>query len=106
MEDIAILLLDSHKLIRDAFVIMLNSVSGYTVIGETDTISSAIEIAKNCMPAIIIIDIELGVNNGFDATRVLRKASPACLCQANVAFRCIRICYQEFAQGRAYTGNW
>ena len=77
MEDVTILLLDSHKLTRDAFVSMLNSVPGFTVTGETGDMDKAIEYAKHFSPSIIIIDIELGVNNGFDATKMIRKVSPA-----------------------------
>jgi DNA-binding NarL/FixJ family response regulator len=76
MEKISILLVDDHKLIRESWSIILSNDPRFTVIGDTSSIDEAVEISKNIKPDIVLMDVNLGNVNGFDATKSIMKARP------------------------------
>ncbi|MEO5948128.1 MAG: response regulator transcription factor [Chitinophagaceae bacterium] len=76
MEKITILLVDDHKLIRESWALILNSDARFNVIGETSNGMDAVEIAREKMPQIILMDINMTPVNGFETTQLLRKHSP------------------------------
>ncbi|HVT87077.1 MAG TPA: response regulator transcription factor [Chitinophagaceae bacterium] len=77
MEKITILLVDDHKLVRDSWSFILNSDPRFEVIGETSSGDEAVEIAKNKRPDVVLMDINMTPTNGFEATKLIRKFSPA-----------------------------
>lgn len=77
MEKITILLVDDHKLIRESWSFILNSDPRFQVIGETSNVEEAITIAKEKKPKIVLMDINMTPVNGFEATKLIRKFSPA-----------------------------
>jgi len=76
MEQITILLVDDHKLIRDSWSFILNSDERFRVIGETSNGEEAIELVRSLRPAIILMDVNMAPVNGFDATRQIIQNSP------------------------------
>ena len=74
---ITILIVDDHKLIRDTWSFILNSDPRFQVVAETNSGEEAIELAKTARPAIVLMDVNMAPMNGFDATRQIRKFSPA-----------------------------
>jgi|SRR5215831_17395980 len=76
MEQISIILVDDHKLIRDSWSFILNSDSRFKVVGETSSGEEAVEIAKTLNPDIVLMDVNMTPVNGFDATRQITKFSP------------------------------
>ncbi len=77
MEKITILLVDDHKLIRESWSFILNSDPRFEVIGETSNAEDAVAIAKEKKPKIVLMDINMTPVNGFEATKLMRKFSPA-----------------------------
>jgi len=76
MEQISIMLVDDHKLIRDSWSFILNSDSRFKVVGETSSGEEAVEIVKTLDPDIVLMDVNMTPVNGFDATRQIAKVSP------------------------------
>jgi two-component system invasion response regulator UvrY len=76
LEQISIVLVDDHKLIRDSWSFILNSDPRFTVIGETSSGEEAIEIVKALRPDIVLMDVNMSPVNGFDATRQIIRFSP------------------------------
>lgn len=76
MEKISILLVDDHKLIRESWSIILSSDPRFIVIGDTSSVEEAVEISKTIKPDIVLMDVNLGNVNGFDATKLIMKARP------------------------------
>lgn len=76
MEKITILLVDDHKLIRDSWSFILNSDARFEVIGETDDVKRAVQIAEEKKPLIVLMDINMSPVNGFDATKMILRSSP------------------------------
>ncbi len=76
MEQIKILLVDDHKLIRDSWAFILNSDPRFNVIEATGDGDEAIEIAKEKDPDVILMDVHMTPVNGFDATKAIRAEVP------------------------------
>lgn len=76
MEQITIVLVDDHKLIRDSWSFILNSDPRFTVIGETNSGEEAVKIVKTLKPNIVLMDVNMTPVNGFDATSLITKYSP------------------------------
>ena len=75
-DEITILIVDDHKLIRDTWSFILNSDPRFQVIAESDSGKEAIDLAENNRPNIILMDINMSPMNGFEATKEIRKVSP------------------------------
>ena len=76
MEQITILLVDDHKLIRDSWSFILNSDERFRVIGETSNGEEAIPMVESLKPRIILMDVNMTPVNGFDATRQIIEIAP------------------------------
>jgi DNA-binding NarL/FixJ family response regulator len=72
---ITLLLVDSHRLIRESWSAVLNNEEGFQVIGAVDTFHAAVAIAKEMKPMIVLININMSPVNGFDATVIIKKYS-------------------------------
>lgn len=77
MEKITILIADDHTLIRETWSYVLNNDERFQVIAESGNGQEAVDLAKTLRPDIVIMDINLPGINGIEATRLIRKFSPA-----------------------------
>lgn len=77
MEKITILLADDHLLIRETWSEILNSDPRFTVVGSVNSGEEAVELAKTTKPKVVLMDINMKELTGFDATRLIRKYTPA-----------------------------
>jgi two-component system, NarL family, invasion response regulator UvrY len=68
-ENIRIIIVDDHQLIRETWKLMLHHNSGLEVIAECDSGAKAIELAPELNPDVILMDINMSPVNGFEATR-------------------------------------
>ena len=66
---IKILLADDHRLMREGLRSLLEEQPDFTVVGEADNGKTAVQLAANLMPDIIIMDISMPGLNGIDATQ-------------------------------------
>ncbi len=76
MKKISILITDDHKLIREAWALLLNFDPRFEVIAEVNSAEEAIEVVKRLRPDIVILDINLPGINGIEAIPLIRKFSP------------------------------
>jgi DNA-binding NarL/FixJ family response regulator len=76
MKKISILITDDHKLIREAWALVLNTDPRFEVIAEVSSGEEAIEVSKQLRPDIVILDINLPGINGMEAIPLIRKFSP------------------------------
>lgn len=75
--NLRILLVDDVKIVRDALRRLLESRESWQVCGEASNGREAIDKAQELAPDVIIIDLNMPVMNGLEATRLLRKVLPA-----------------------------
>jgi DNA-binding NarL/FixJ family response regulator len=73
---ISILLVDDHKIIREGLKSLLVQNVGLEVVGEAENGREAMEIAQQCKPDIIVMDVSMPELNGIEATRQLFAELP------------------------------
>lgn len=61
-----ILLIDDHAIIRAGLRMLIETRQEFTIVGECDNHAEAVALATEQRPDIILLDIDLGVENGLD----------------------------------------
>ncbi len=73
---IKILIADDHGILREAIASLLNNEFGMEVIGEAQNGRTAVQLAKELHPDVIIMDIAMPGLNGIEATRQIVREMP------------------------------
>ena len=71
-----ILLADDHKLMREGLRMLLEELGGITVVGEAGNGISAVRMARESKPDLVLMDIAMPDLNGIEATRRIMIESP------------------------------
>lgn len=77
MNEIRVLVVDDHTLIRKGIVGLLEGQADITVIGEASTGQEGLEAALRLEPDVVLMDIAMPGISGLEATRSLRSQRPA-----------------------------
>jgi two-component system, NarL family, nitrate/nitrite response regulator NarL len=75
--DVRILLVDDQPLFRRAIATLIDDQPGLAVVGEAENGLDAIELARSLRPDLVLMDVEMPVLNGVDATLRIRTELPA-----------------------------
>ncbi|MDQ0418252.1 DNA-binding NarL/FixJ family response regulator [Croceifilum oryzae] len=67
---------DDHEHARAAIKIILGSDPTFHIIGEATNGKEMIQLCKELMPDLVLMDINMPVLNGLDATRILKEELP------------------------------
>jgi DNA-binding NarL/FixJ family response regulator len=73
---VRILIVDDFEPFRSALRDLLNSFASLAVVGEAIDGKSAIEMASDLVPQVIIMDVKMPCMGGLEATRAIKKALP------------------------------
>jgi two-component system, NarL family, response regulator NreC len=73
---IRILLADDHRIMREGLRAMLDSLPGTSVVGEANNGRTAVKLAAELKPDIVVMDITMPDLNGIEATRQLAADCP------------------------------
>lgn len=76
MERIRILLADDHRLFREGLKVLLASVPDIEVVAEAATGEDVMQLAEDKAPDVILMDIQMPIVNGLEATRRILSRSP------------------------------
>lgn len=71
-----VLIADDHPHARQAITEMLEDDLSFTIVGQAKNGREAIELSKQLLPDIILMDIEMPVMNGLEATKIIKESSP------------------------------
>ncbi len=76
MEKIKVLIVDEHPLVREGLVKILSMEDNIQVVGEAENGEHAVELAFKISPDIILMDINMPVINGIEATKMIKSQRP------------------------------
>jgi DNA-binding NarL/FixJ family response regulator len=71
-----LLLVDDHEVVRAGLRTFLCEVDGLEIVGEADSVASAIAEAARLSPHVVLMDLRLPDGSGVDACREIRSAAP------------------------------
>ncbi len=71
-----ILLADDHKLMREGLQMLLEKLGGMTIVGEAGNGLSAVRMARDLKPDLVLMDIAMPDLNGIEATRRIMTEAP------------------------------
>ena len=71
-----ILLVDDHTLLRKGIAALLEQREDMTIVGEAKNGLEAIQAARELLPDVILMDIDMPKCNGLEATRRIKRELP------------------------------
>lgn len=75
-DTLRVLLADDQHLVRSAFAMLVSSAADMEVVGEAADGRAALELARECEPDVVVMDIRMPILDGIEATRLI-AADPA-----------------------------
>lgn len=75
-ERIRILIADDHRILREGIRALLGSLEDMDVVAEAANGEEAVELALQHQPDVILMDLQMPVSNGIEATGRIARASP------------------------------
>ena len=73
---IRILLADDHQLFRDGLSALLTKEADIDIVGESEDGRSAVELAGELAPDVVVMDVSMADLNGVEATRQIVHRTP------------------------------
>ena len=73
---IKILLADDHKLMREGLRMLIEKTGRLTIVGEADNGVSAVRMARDLKPDLVLMDVSMPDLNGIEATRRIVTEAP------------------------------
>lgn len=73
---IKILIVEDHKLITQAWKMLLDQQENFNIVGVADNAQDAYDMCMGYRPDIVLMDINLKDSNGFEATNMITNSLP------------------------------
>ncbi|WP_424191904.1 response regulator [Ampullimonas aquatilis] len=68
-EQISVMLVDDHMVVRFGFRMLLEATPDIRVVAEAESAEAAYQEIPNCKPDVVVMDVSLGGTTGVEATR-------------------------------------
>ena len=78
MKNIRLMLVDDHEVVRTGLRTFLETQTGLEVVGEANNGQTALELAKEVKPDVVVMDISMPDMDGLETTRQLLVTTPDC----------------------------
>jgi two-component system response regulator NreC len=76
MNDIKVMLVEDHEIVRQGLRALLDAESGMQVIGETGDGLEAVGLVSQLRPDVLLLDLSLPGLHGLEVVRAVRKQAP------------------------------
>lgn len=76
MEQVRVIIVDDHKIFRESLTYVLESQANFNVVAQANNGLELLSILKHTKPDIVLLDIEMPVMDGVEATREAIKLYP------------------------------
>jgi len=73
---IKVMLAEDHTVVREGLRRVLQTASDIEIVGEAENGKEAVELARKCLPDVIILDVIMPVLSGSEAARQIVRALP------------------------------
>ena len=73
MHPVRLLIVDDHEVVRVGLRTLLSRVETFEVVGEASTAAQALEQTRTLQPDVVLLDVRLGDESGFNACREIQK---------------------------------
>jgi DNA-binding NarL/FixJ family response regulator len=77
MSAIRVLIADDHRIVRQGLRHVCELADGFTVVGEAENGREAVKLARQLQPDVILMDINMPILDGVQATSFIVEANPA-----------------------------
>jgi DNA-binding NarL/FixJ family response regulator len=77
MSSIRVLIADDHRIVRQGLRHVCELAGGLTVVGEAEDGREAVKLARRLRPDVILMDINMPVLDGVQATHLIVEADPS-----------------------------
>ncbi|HOI16033.1 MAG TPA: response regulator transcription factor [Geobacteraceae bacterium] len=74
--NIKVLLVDDHKIVREGLRSLLEKEGDITIVAEADNGRTAVQLANEALPDVVVMDIAMPEMNGIEATRRITAENP------------------------------
>jgi DNA-binding NarL/FixJ family response regulator len=71
-----LIIVDDHVLFREGLISAFRSASDFKVVGEAGTVYEGLQLIRQLVPDIVLMDFNLPDGTGLDATRVIKAEFP------------------------------
>ncbi|WJH37174.1 response regulator transcription factor [Paenibacillus aurantius] len=78
MDDIKVLLVDDHEMVRIGLAAVLGTEEGIEVVGEASNGADGIRLAQEYKPDVVLMDLVMEGMDGIESTRRLLQICPEC----------------------------
>jgi DNA-binding NarL/FixJ family response regulator len=76
MQQLRLVIIDDHMLLRETWSFLLNSDPRFAVVGQSGDGEEGIELCKQLRPDLVMLDINLPGMSGMDALPIIKKYAP------------------------------
>lgn len=76
MPPIRVLIADDHRLFRVGLRQVCETLGGFQIVGEAEHGRQAVELAQHVQPDVILMDINMPILDGVEATRLITEVVP------------------------------
>lgn len=77
MKAITVVLVENQAIMREGLRAVLESAPDITVVGDTSTASSAVQLVQQLGPDVVVIDLAMAAASGIDGIRRMRSVRPS-----------------------------
>jgi len=76
MSDIRLIVVDDHRIVLDGLKSLLDDVDGFDCVATADNGQKALDLLKVFEVDVILMDVDMPIMNGMEATRLIKKSYP------------------------------